>query len=427
MLARLHDNIGEGPLAILKGLAAFGSAEMIVRVVRLVVVLLIARRLAPEIVGVAALTLSVFELVRVLANIGVGQQIIAASEARLDATCNTAHRVFWFWCSGVAVVQMLAALSLAFIFKQTLAGEMLGVLALVYFMMPGGLVQCYLLMREGRASTTARTSATQTVADHILTAALLSVWPCAWAIVMPKLLTAPIWLILTRRARPWQPKPEAGYLPARALFSFGLTVLATEVIIAARGQVDKLIIAATLGVSALGTYFFAYNAGIGIISSLISAFGTVVFPKLCAVPTGQARSSSLQTAIVLGSAIFLPIIAMQSFLAPLYVPIIFGEKWHHAAPLIGTLCLAGVPMFLAALTTDWLRAEGRAGFDAFANAISCTLALGGLFIGTTTGSLNYAAAFWVGGLALGIFPYAGRVLFRALNPNETYQQKEVLI
>jgi O-antigen/teichoic acid export membrane protein len=427
MIKLLRDRIGEHPFHLLKGLASYGSAEMAVRLVRLFVVLLIARRLAPDIVGVAALTLSVFELVRVLANIGVGQQIIAADEALLDATCNTAHRIFWGWCGGVAMVQLAASLVLGSVFHQILAGEMLAVLSLVYLTMPAGLVQCYLLIREGRASTTARTSATQTIADHLLTALLLSIWPTAWAIVLPKLLTAPIWLVLTRRARHWRPKSAAGFITARTLFAFGATVLATEMIIAARGQLDKIIIASMLGVTALGTYFFAYNAGIGIVSSLISAFGTVIYPSLCNAKGAAARTHALRIALLIGAAIFLPVIALQSSLSWLYVPLVFGPKWAHAAPLIGVLCLGGIPMIVAAVTTDWLRSEGRAGFDAFANALSCALALGGLALGTLSGSLLISAMCWIGGLSLGVLPYSLRVLGRGLARPVAQNYQEILI
>jgi lipopolysaccharide exporter len=329
--------------------------------VRLVTVILIARQLSPDIVGVAALSLTVFELVRVLANVGVGQRIIAADAARLDATCNTAHRLFWLWCGGVALVQVAVAGVLWLGFDQPLAAQMLAVLALVYLFMPGGLVSCYLLMREGRAATTARTVATQTIADHILSAALLLLWQSPWSIILPKLLTAPIWLVLTRRARPGSLFAAAGTgACCMALLRFGLPVLATEMMAALRVQLDKLIIAASFGVTTLGTWFFAFNAGIGIASSLITAFGTLAFPALCAGDGADARRR-LKMVAAMGLLIFVPMVLAQSLLAPLYVPIIFGAHWTHAIPLIATLCLAGIPMICATITTAWLRASGRPG------------------------------------------------------------------
>jgi lipopolysaccharide exporter len=409
---------------LIKGLAAFGAAELAVRLVRLITVIIIARQLAPEIVGVAALTLTAFELTRVLANIGVGQQIIIADADRLDALCNSARRIFWIWCGAVALFQLLVAAILAFGFGQTLSGQMLAVLSLVYAFMPGGLVQCFLLMREGRASMTAKTAAIQTIADHILTAILLIIWPNPWSIVLPKLLTAPIWLVLTRRARPWVANPSAGFVPAQSLMRYGTSVLATDIMLAMRGQMDKLIVAATLGVSSLGTYFFAFNAGIGVSSSLISAFGTVALPWLCAAPAGRARLRKLHSVILLGSALFLPVILMQALLAPYYVPVIFGKNWEHAIPLISILCLAGIPMLFTAITTAWLRANGKPDLDAKAGLVSCIAALGGLYIGTQFGGIESAAGFWLVGMAIAAVPFSVLVLFRATRSHHRNSNKE---
>lgn len=410
--------------ALLRGLAAYGSAELAVRLVRLGVVIIIARQLAPDIVGVAALALSLFELIRVLTNIGVGQQIIRAEASDLDALCNSARILFWQWCALVALVQLAVAAVLGLVFDQMLAAAMLAVLALVYAWMPGGLVPCYLLMREGRAGATARTAAIQTIADHLLTALLLLIWQSPWALVLPKLLTAPIWLVLTRRARPWTPVPAAGLVPLRRLMGFGLSVLATDMMVAMRGQLDKLIIAATLGVSALGTYYFAFNAGIGILSSLVTAFGTVSLPMLCKAAPGAERAQRLRLVIVMALAVFVPVIAAQSLLAALYVPLIFGSHWAHAAPLIAILCLAGLPMLALTLSTAWLRAEGRPHVDALAGTCGTLAALAGLWIGAGLGSLALAAALWVAGLALVALPFAARQLGAPLRQHHSMSQQE---
>ena len=107
-----------------------------------------------------------------LANIGGGQKIIAATDEQLEATCNSSHLIFWIWLPLVAAVQIIVALILWFGFGQLLAGQMLMALSAVYFFMPGGLVQCFRLMREKKLKTTAHIGAQQTIADHILTALL---------------------------------------------------------------------------------------------------------------------------------------------------------------------------------------------------------------------------------------------------------------
>lgn len=422
MTPRLIDKAPPHLRSLLSGLFAYGLSELSVRLVRLVTVILIARQLAPDIVGQAALTLTLFEIIRILANIGVGQQIIAAQPERLDATCNSAHHIFWVWCVCVAIVQLAVAGLLALLFNQSSSAAMLALLSLVYLFMPGGLVQCYLLMREGRAAVTARTAAVQTIADHLLTAALLLIWPVPLSVVLPKLLTAPIWLILTRRARPWEANPDAGRVPARDMLHFGLSVLATDLLVAIRNQADKLIVSSVFGVTALGTYFFAFNAGIGIIASLITAFGTVLYPILCNADDAQ-KPRRMAQAFALGLCLFLPVIALQVGAAAYYVPVIFGLNWAQAAPLVALLCLAGVPMFAATAATAWRRAQGQPHHDAAAQLLLGITAIAGLCIGAAAGTLEAAAIGWVGGQLLVAIPIAFWVLRGPLSTFRSVHQK----
>lgn len=386
--------------SLLRGFGAFGSAELANRGVRLLTTVVIARQLAPEIVGEAALALTLFELVRVLGGIGIGQRIIAVPEAELATVCNTARRLFWAWSLVLVLVQLGVAMALGLAFGEPGAAAMLAALALVYPLMPGGLVQCYLAMRDGLNSRLARTAATQAIADHILTAALLLAWPSPWSIVLPKLLTAPVWLVMTRRNRPWQPIAAAGHACWREMVRYGGGVLAAEGLTALRQQGDNLVIAATLGSTALGTYYFAYNAGLGIVTSLAGAFGTVSFPMLCAAPAGQARRAVLRKVMILATALFVPLVAAQALLAPLYVPIAFGEHWAFAAPLIAVLSLAGLAQLASILTANWLRAEGRVGSDAARSLLSCTCALGGLYAGSLTGNIQVAVLGLVTGTSI---------------------------
>tara|TARA_R100001126_G_scaffold37524_1_gene20927 strand:- start:133 stop:903 length:771 start_codon:yes stop_codon:yes gene_type:complete len=193
--------------ALLRGLFAFGSAEAATRVIRLGALLIVARRVTPEIFGTAALALSVFELVRVLANAGIGQRLITATDAELPALCRTAYRLFWMLCLGVAAVQLAAAAVLAAVFDLPQVGQMLAALSLVYYVMPPGLVQIFLTMRAMRMPAVARIAATQNIVDSALTVSLVLIWPTAWAIVLPKLLAAPVWTVLARRSTRWTNSP----------------------------------------------------------------------------------------------------------------------------------------------------------------------------------------------------------------------------
>ncbi len=395
---------------ILRGFSAHGCAEIANRVVRLAATVIIARRLAPDIVGEAALALSLFEMVRVFASTGVGPKVIACPQDELAATCNTAYRLFWMW-SGVLVVSQLAiAWVLADVYGRPVAGSMLAALSIAYLLTPAGDVQLRLALREGLNGRVARVFSVQAIADHLLTAALLLAWASPWSIVLPKLLTAPIFLFMVRRARPWRYDPKAGSSPMREMLRFSSGVLVSEILTAVRTQGDNLIIAATMGTSVLGAYYFAYNAGIGISSSLVRAFGLVAFPMLCAAKRREERLAALCHVGITGAIVFLPLVALQSIGAPYYVPLIFGDRWTFTAPLIAIMCLAGLPLLLSNITTGWLRAEGRVHLDATSSLVVCVTALGGLFLGARFGSLEAAVIGLVAGQTIGAVFNAVRVL-----------------
>jgi len=317
---------------LVRGLFAFGSAEAATRVIRLGALLIVARRVTPEIFGTAALALSLFELVRVLANAGIGQRLILATEEELPALCRTAYRLFWMLCLGVAAVQLVIAAIVATLFDLPQAGLMLAALSLVYCAMPPGLVQIFLTMRDTRMEAVARISATQNIADSFLTIALVLVWPTAWAIVLPKLIAAPVWTILARRTTRWTADTSVAPAPWRAFALMGPAILATEMLAAARLHGDKLVVGALFGTETLGIYYFAFNAGLGITQSFVAACNLVVFPHLAKAKAGNGPAE-FRKAFATGLAMLAPVVAAQALLSPFYVPLVFGETWAKALAL----------------------------------------------------------------------------------------------
>ncbi len=405
-LARFTVPMPEGLAAIMRGFAAYASAELVNRLVRLAAILVIARHTDPALLGTAALALSLFELTRVLTQAGIGQRIVAAQDDELDAICKRALPLFWLSCGAVAVVQLGVAAVLHLVFAQDQAAIMLAVLSGVYLIMPPGLVHIFLLMRDQRLGTCARIGATQAILDHVLTAALILIWPSAWALVLPKLLTAPVWAVLARRARPWT--AGAGPMaPVSAFRTYCGGVLASEMMSALRLNADKLIISAVLGVNALGVYYFAFSAGLGIAQSLVGAFATVLFASLCRAEAGAERQRQARIAMLAGLAALVPLALAQAVFAPFYVPIVFGAHWASAAPYLGVLCLAAVPLFLISAFGATFRADQRAGHDARLASFATLAALGGLALGATH-SLMAACAGYALGLTLAVIPQAVR-------------------
>ena len=402
------DKLTRSPLV--RGLVAFGSAEAATRVIRLGALLIVARRVTPEIFGTAALALSLFELVRVLANAGIGQRLIVARDDELASLCRAAYRLFWLVCLAVAAIQLAVAAMVATVFALPQAGMMLALLALVYCVMPPGLVQIFLTMRGMRMETVARIAATQNIADSLLTVALVLIWPTAWAIVLPKLLAAPVWTVLARRSTRWDGDSRIAPAPYREFALMGPSVLATELLAALRLNADKLIVGALFGTEILGLYYFAFNAGLGLTQSFVAACNMVVFPHLAKAPAADGVAE-FRKAFATGLAMLAPVVAAQALLSPFYVPLVFGETWVPAVPYIALLSLAALPLYAGSLVGAALRVEGRPQHEAVLTGLGSAAALAGLAaaapLGLTAACLGYGL-----GLAVIFLPAAIRRLTR---------------
>ncbi|WP_416358973.1 oligosaccharide flippase family protein [Antarctobacter sp.] len=337
-------------------LMAYGASEVVTKLSRLFVVIAVARVLDPEQIGLAAAALATGDILKALTENGVVQRIIAARDDDLDATCNTAHRLFWIWCLGLFAVQVTVAGIYFGLGGSVVVSALILLLAGEYLFMPGGLVQVALAMRSGKMRQTAAIAGTQAVSANLMSVVLAIVWPGAIALVLPRLLTAPIWLITVRRLHRWTRQPAAGFAPVRPFLSFGWAVLGVEIVKALRLQADKLLVGVLLGPQALGLYFMAFNAGLSLATSFSAAFAAVLFPHLCA---SDDRSAALRQGLLLSVALVAPVVILQAALSPWYVPFLLGEKWAGISGIVSILCLAAIPTMLWTGAAGWMRAEGR--------------------------------------------------------------------
>ncbi len=336
-------------------LLAYTASEVAAKASRLFVVVAVARTMSPGAIGIAAAALAAGDILKALTENGVGQRIISAPEQELEARCNSAKRIFWGWCGGLFVLQVAIA-GVLFSLDQAMLAGLLALLAIEYLFMPAGLVQAALAMREGKLRQTAVIAGGQVVGANILTAILSVIWPSPLALVLPRILAAPIWLVLMRRLRPWSPDQQAGYAPVKPFWNFGWAVLGVELVKVMRLQADKLVVGAMLGAESLGIYFMAFNAGLGLATSFTQAFSVVLFPHLCA---SDDKLGAVRHGLGLSLLMLTPLVLLQAALAPIYVPILFGEGWEDISHVVSILCLAALPTVIWSAVAGWLRAEGR--------------------------------------------------------------------
>lgn len=349
----------------LKNIGWLGASEVFVRITRLITAVVLARVMDPLLFGLAALVLTINELIRVFNRNGIGAKIVQCSDHELHAITNTAYRLNFIFCISLFIIQCVLAYPLARFYATPELVPMLQVLSLTYLLMPFGMVQASLVQREQRLKTAALIDGGQVGIDNLITTVLALVGLGAWAIVLPKFLTSPIWVFGYRRAHYWKSSgPFFSFKLWRDVLEFGRYYLSIELLKTARLNLDNMIIGRILGMEALGIYYFARNAGLGFSLTLINAINSALYPNLCAVRNNAAELKARFTRNLKQIALIaLPLISLQAGLAFIYVPIVFGEQWTEAIPILTLLCLSALPRPLAEGASALTLATGRIDVD----------------------------------------------------------------
>jgi PST family polysaccharide transporter len=329
----------------LRNIGWLSMAELINRVFRLGTTVTIARVFTPEDYGLMAIIYTANEFATLLPlKSGINAKIIQAEEKIVPQLCNTAFWLHCLTCSSAFLLQCLGA----WIYTQ-ISGEdrlllPLCVAALTYLIFPFCMINHALLQRENRLSIPAAASAIGAIVSNLTIVVLalsgIGIWAIVWSIV----LSNPVWWILGWYNNSWRPPNYFTLKHWQEIFNYSKNLIGVELLTKLRMNLDYIIVGHFLGVGALGTYYFAFNAGSGITLNMIKSATDAIFPHLCSArgdPEQLHKNyfSSLNTI----SFTIVPLVILQINLAPIYIPIIFGEKWREAIPMVMLICSAVIP------------------------------------------------------------------------------------
>ena len=367
-----------------------------------------AKLLTPYNYGLAALVLTTNEFVNVFTKNGIWAKLIQVDAEQLEEHCQTAYWLNWIVCGTLFVLQCLAALSVAWFYNDRQIILPICTMAVVYLLLPPGLVHASLIQRENRLHVSAIANALQVSSDNLLTMGLAFFGFGMWAIILPKVLVTPIWVLIYRWNHRWSPPKRFTLTRWQELFTFGRNVFGVELLTTVRDHVDYIVVGSFLGVHALGVYYFAFNAGLGISMSAINAIDSSLYPHLssaCSDP-GKFRQTYLASLKTI-AWIIVPLVALQSILAPMYVPLIFDPQWIPAIPILILICLSAIPRPFAKAASQSLWLLDKTQWDVAWNLAFTVIFVVALLIGVQWDIIGVAAAvFLTHAVVLPIFTVA---------------------
>ncbi|WNN88812.1 lipopolysaccharide biosynthesis protein [Gloeocapsopsis dulcis] len=319
-----------------------GGAELVNRVFRLVTTITLARLLNSYDYGLIAIILITHDFAGTFCS-AIDAKIIQSPDKDVKVLCDTAYWMNWILFIAIFILQCAAAFPLAWFYKDNNVVLPICFIALSYLLLPIGAVQSSLIRRENRLNIIALTNVVQGITLNIATIVLAFLGFGIWSVILPFGLANPIWLIINLMNHSWRPKKSFTLYKWQEVAGYSINIIVVEFLNKLRANLDYLIVGKFLGFKELGLYYFAFNAGLGISMNVLNVIVSSLFPHLCAARTNlkQLKStyfSSLKTIAL----IVVPIVLLQSSLAPFYVPIIFGQKWIPAIPILILICLSAM-------------------------------------------------------------------------------------
>jgi len=322
-----------------------GGAELVNRIFRLGTTVTLARVFSPQDYGLMAVIYITADFANTFTlKGGIGAKIVQADKQDVETICNTSYWLNWILCCLVFIIQCVAAFPVAQFYGSNQLVLPLCTVALTYLMLPVFMVQFALIERENRLKVTAFSRATQSILSNIITVTLALLGMGVWAIVWAMVLATPVRIVIIWINHPWRPPKHFQLERWQEIAGFAKNVLGVALLTKLRLNLDYLLVGAFWGGKELGIYYFAFNAGSGITKNIVNMFMSALYPYICAVRENyQEFKKRYLSSIRIVVLIIVPIVILQSSLAPLYVPIIFGEKWTPAIPILIIICLSVIP------------------------------------------------------------------------------------
>lgn len=171
-------------------------------------------------------------------------------------------------------------------------------------------------------------------------------------------------------------EPEVG---GRRLLAYGGAYAGAAVPTALAGQYDKLVLSRTVPASDLGQYAVGSTVA-NLVSPFATAIASVMFPRASKLGLADGQRAHLETATLVRTALVSVVVsAGLCLVAPVLVPLLFGQSFSAAVPLVWALAVVMVFRALSQVAGAFVRARNHPGHAAAAQItglVSGLLAMG---------------------------------------------------
>jgi O-antigen/teichoic acid export membrane protein len=353
----------------------------------------LAHLLTPHEYGLAGMALVFTGLATIFVDPSLGSALIQRR------TISELDRSTVFWTNlalGIlcTVIGVLTADAVAGFFSQPDVAPLFAVISLNFTINALSSTQIALLTRSMEWRTLEVREMASVGVGSILAVALAFAGFGAWAIVGQFVCTGVVSAILLWTISTWRPRFLFSLASLTSLGSFGISLFFSRILAYLNGNADNLLVGRYLGTTSLGVYSVAYNVMFAPIARISQPIGQVMFAALSRVQDDSKRlGNAWLKSIRLSSTVAVPAFVGMLVVAPDFVPVVLGDRWHDAVPVLQLLCVAGIAESVAAMNPSLLVAKGRGATLLRFMIFSTILTVGGFGVGLIWGLIGVTSLY----------------------------------
>ena len=343
----------------MRGIAWAAAGSVFQAALGLVSLAILARLLGPSAFGLSAVALTAIAL----PDLVVSSVLPDALRQRKDIENRHIDATFWIGIGLATVSALLIGVGSGQIGRWLGAPDAAPVIMAATLALPigaAGSVPVALLSRNLDFSKSTMVGAYSNVTAALVGPALALCGAGVWSVIAMEVARRVAMLAAALVYSGWRPGRAGGFGAFTELLRFNSATLAIYALSFADAFVPRVLIARLLGVEALGIYSMARRILESITGAVIGPFTSVVLsasarladekPALAGFVSGLYRASG-----VVAYPAFLGMIAI----APLAVPMAFGERWGGAVLALQMLLLVGLRTSTGAFNAGILRGVGH--------------------------------------------------------------------
>ncbi len=369
------------------GAWVFASAG-INQILRLLVVVILARLLTPEAFGIIAISQIIISLSQVVATFGIGSSLIKSEKLspNIEGAALSIMLIISFF---IVIILMGARNGLSELLNVPELIEIMPIILISFIASAAANPGRSLLVREMKYKLLAGIDIWSYVFGYMSVSVILALNGMSYmSLIYGILAQSFIQLACIFLYKPIKPNLALKNEAVASLFHFGGGVFLTEILSSISQKIDNIIVSIVFGVNTLGFYSRAFTL-LDIVNNLFGkTFKIVLFSGASKAKRSNLESNNSSlflSAYSFAALLILPFAILIYFLSGELISILLGPQWEPSVEILKILSIA-VPLRLYyKVSGAFIMAEGRVYELAFKHLIFTFLIGGGAFLGSFYG------------------------------------------